>query len=235
MKFHRVLVLIALICIGLTAALCAQTTEPSETYENHSLLHLDPLLAALLPEFLGGGYDVIRILPDGAMKIAAVPAERDELVAKYGAIVEIENLEEHFRKTLDTSRPMGGYRTYDDTFGELYFWSVLHPDIIHVDTIGYSLEGRPIVAVKLSDNVTVDEDEPEVFYNALTHAREPITLELLLYYIQYLIDNRSEADISELINGTEMWFVPIVNPDGYVYKRGDQPERRRHVAKEPPR
>jgi len=152
----------------------------------------------------------------------ATPVEREELITQYGAQIEIENLEEHYRQRLDPAKDMGGYHTYSETWSELYQASF--DTLARLDTIGYSLEGRPIFALKISGNVDVDEDEPEVFINGLTHAREAITVEIVLHFIWYLLDNYAEPQIGALIDSTEIWLVPIVNPDGWVYNEQTNPD-----------
>ena len=46
--------------------------------------------------------------------------------------------------------------------------------------IGTSYQGRTIWAVKISDNVATDENEPEVLFTAHQHAREHLTVEMAL-------------------------------------------------------
>ncbi|MEA2063965.1 MAG: M14 family zinc carboxypeptidase, partial [Gemmatimonadota bacterium] len=82
--------------------------------------------------------------------------------------------------------------------------------------IGRSLWDKPVWMVRVSDNAHLDEDEPEVFYNSLIHAREGMSLMTLLYYLRYLVQSYPEADsVREVVDSREMYFVPIVNPDGY--------------------
>ena len=55
-----------------------------------------------------------------------------------------------------------------------------YQNILLVDTIGYSsLENIPIVAVKISDNVQVKEDEPRVLFVGQVHAEEVLGLSLI--------------------------------------------------------
>jgi hypothetical protein len=58
----------------------------------------------------------------------------------------------------------------------------------------------------------------------LIHAREPITIELLLYFMRYLTNNYgSDSLVAYLVDNRELWFVPIMNPDGYEYNRINDP------------
>ena len=95
----------------------------------------------------------------------------------------------------------------------------MYPDFVsEKDSIGTSIEGRTIWAFKVSDYPSVDEDEPEVLYTGLTHAREPVSMMNLFFFVRWLCENYSSDPTAEfLVNHREMWFVPIINPDGYVY------------------
>ncbi|MFF5213834.1 M14 family zinc carboxypeptidase [Micromonospora sp. NPDC000442] len=93
-----------------------------------------------------------------------------------------------------------------------------HPTIARKISIGSSYEGRDLVAVKISDNVATDENEPEILFNAQQHAREHLTVEMALYLLDLFTDNYgSDSRITSLVNGREIWVVPSVNPDGSEY------------------
>ncbi|MCF7796263.1 MAG: immune inhibitor A [Lentisphaeria bacterium] len=121
---------------------------------------------------------------------------------------------------------MGGYYTYAEVGWLLDSLHAAHPDLVSEKiSIGQSVQGRDIWAFKLSDNVDVDEDEPEVFYNALIHAREPAAMMTVLYYVFQLVDGyATNPEYKYLVDNRELWFVPIVNPDGYVYNETHYPD-----------
>ncbi len=78
--------------------------------------------------------------------------------------------------------------------------------------------------IKISDNASVDETEPEILYTAVHHAREAESLSQLIYYMWYLLENYStDVTIQSLVNNTEMFFVPCLNPDGYMYNQLTDP------------
>ncbi len=93
-----------------------------------------------------------------------------------------------------------------------------HPDLISRTTIGTSFEGRELWAIKISDNVGVDEGEPEVLFSAGQHAREHITIEMALYLIDELTGKYlSDPRIKGIVDSREIWIIPSVNPDGSEY------------------
>jgi len=103
----------------------------------------------------------------------------------------------------------------------------LYPDIISEKLIiGQSNEGNDIWAFKLSDNPAQDENEPEILYSGLTHAREPLSMMNLFYFVQKICEGYTVGDDLEaiyLVNERENWFVPVVNPDGYIYNEFIEP------------
>jgi hypothetical protein len=93
-----------------------------------------------------------------------------------------------------------------------------HPDLISRTTIGASYEGRELWALKISDNVGVDEGEPEVLFTAGQHAREHLTVEMALYLIDELTGKyATDPRIRGIVDSREIWIVPSVNPDGSEY------------------
>ncbi|GIJ23358.1 M14 family zinc carboxypeptidase [Micromonospora lutea] len=93
-----------------------------------------------------------------------------------------------------------------------------HPSIARKISIGSSYEGRDLVAVKISDNVATDENEPEILFNSQQHAREHLTVEMAIYLLNLFTDNYgSDSRITNLVNNREIWIVPSVNPDGSEY------------------
>ena len=90
-----------------------------------------------------------------------------------------------------------------------------YPDITTVKVIGKTLEGREILAVKISDNPMIDEVEPTVLVNAMHHAREVMTPEITTDMIQYLTSNYGTDDqVTSWVNNTEIWVIPMFNMDG---------------------
>ncbi|MGW6459541.1 M14 family metallopeptidase, partial [Streptomyces sp. NPDC055078] len=93
-----------------------------------------------------------------------------------------------------------------------------NPAIMSKRVIGRSHQGREIIAIKVSDNVATDENEPEVLFTAHQHAREHLTVEMALYLLRELAeDYGTDPRITNAVNGREIWIVPDVNPDGGEY------------------
>ncbi|MFF2348737.1 M14 family metallopeptidase [Kitasatospora sp. NPDC058115] len=111
-----------------------------------------------------------------------------------------------------------GYHNYAEAAADIDAVVAAHPDIMSKRVIGTSYEGRPIVAVKISDNVGTDENEPEVLFTAHQHAREHLTVEMSLYLLHEFGDKyATDSRIAGAVNSREIWIVPDLNPDGGEY------------------
>ncbi|HOZ51441.1 MAG TPA: M14 family zinc carboxypeptidase [Chitinophagaceae bacterium] len=122
---------------------------------------------------------------------------------------------------------MGGYMTLNQAIQNLDSMVILYPNLVKpAQTIGTTLQGRPIKLYKISDNPSLSEpQEQKVLFTALHHAREPQSLALLVYYMWYVLENYNTSDsvIKHMIDDREMFFIPILNPDGYAYNELTDP------------
>jgi carboxypeptidase T len=115
-----------------------------------------------------------------------------------------------------------GFHTYGEMSADIdavvAAAAVAHPNIIRKFSIGKSYQGRELWAVKISDNVDVDEAEPEVLFDGLHHAREHMAVEMTLAIMHWLVDGYgSDPTITNLVDNREIWIVFNVNPDGGEY------------------
>lgn len=163
---------------------------------------------------------------DGWLEIVGSQKDLDELEALgFRATVIHPDLKAFYKSRL-ADKDMGGYLTLSEVWDSVDAIVADHPDIITGrQFIGNTWEGRSMYALKISDNPTQDEPEPEVMYTAAIHAREVITPLVLLNVMNYLTDNYGVLpEITELVDERELWFVPIVNPDGYYHNQVTDPD-----------
>jgi len=120
---------------------------------------------------------------------------------------------------------MGGHYTLAEMEAILDDFHSNYPNLCSQKvSIGQSVEGREIWMVKISDNVGSDESEPEVLYDALHHAREPLSMSTTLLFMDELLDGYGvDPEATFLIDERELYFIPCVNPDGYEYNRSIAP------------
>lgn len=114
----------------------------------------------------------------------------------------------------------GGFCTIDECYAHLDNMFALYPNLITEKTPVSSMvtyQNRTMYYVKLSDNPNESEGEPQVLYTGMHHAREGIGMQHLLYYMYYLLENyETNKEVADLVNSTEMFFIPILNVDGYA-------------------
>lgn len=122
---------------------------------------------------------------------------------------------------------MGGFYTYAEVVQKLDSMRLRYPNLISVkQSLGLSVENRNIWAVKISDNPDINESstEPAIYFDALHHAREPESMACMMYYMYWLLENYgTDPEATSLMNNREIYFVPVVNPDGYVYNQSTNP------------
>ncbi|MFH9663091.1 M14 family metallopeptidase [Streptomyces sp. NPDC017248] len=110
------------------------------------------------------------------------------------------------------------YHNYAEANAEIDQRLAAYPGIMSKRVIGKSYQGRDIIAVKVSDNVGTDENEPEVLFTAHQHAREHLTVEMALYLLRELgAGYGTDPRITDIVNSREIWIVPDLNPDGGEY------------------
>lgn len=120
---------------------------------------------------------------------------------------------------------MGGHWTLAQMEAILDALHTQNPSICAAKTsIGMSIENRPIWMVKISDNVGVDEHEPEVLFDALHHAREPLSMEATVVFMEWLVTNYGiDPEATMIVDERELYFVPCLNPDGYEFNFQNNP------------
>lgn len=202
------------------AALAALTAAPSFATQ----------LIRVTPQTKQAHRQVLEVAPEsgacGAMRVGssiefAAEPERVADLRAHGFDVEvvIDDLEAHYRTRLRGGGLFGLYHTYTEAIEAMDALVAAHPDLIGPKfSIGQTTEGREIWVYKISDNPALDEDEPEIFFNAYIHSREVITFEIVYALAQELLGGYgSDPEMTARVDGTEIFILPVVNPDGVEY------------------
>ncbi|MCS0603289.1 M14 family zinc carboxypeptidase [Streptomyces sp. LP11] len=125
----------------------------------------------------------------------------------------------------------GVFRPYSGSGGlreEILRTAQANPGLTKVESIGKTLKGQDILAVKLTRNAKKSKDgsKPAVLYVSNQHAREWITPEMTRRLLHYYLDNyTSDRRVKKIVDSTELWFVLSANPDGYDYTFQDSDAR----------
>jgi hypothetical protein len=113
------------------------------------------------------------------------------------------------------------YPTYSQYIQIMQSFATDYPNLCKLVEFGQSVDGRKLLAVKISDNVNDTEEEPAFLYTSTMHGDEVTGYMLMLRLIDYLLSNyNSNSRITDLVNTTEIWINPLSNPDG-TYSSGN--------------
>jgi hypothetical protein len=117
----------------------------------------------------------------------------------------------------------GVFRRYSGAGGlkeEMEAQAEAYPDITKLEVIGQTTNGQDIVAVKVGRNADTTRDgaRPTSVYIGAQHAREWITPEMIRRLLDHVLTGYgNDARITRIVNQTDLWFIPVANPDGYDF------------------
>ena len=108
------------------------------------------------------------------------------------------------------------YLVYDSLMRR---FATTYPEICKLDTIGFSVDNRLILALKISSNPYSDIDNPKFFYSSTMHGDEITGFVLMLRLADWLLANYGiDQRATNIINNTQVFINPLANPDGtYAY------------------
>ncbi|PZS40368.1 MAG: carboxypeptidase, partial [Pseudonocardiales bacterium] len=163
-------------------------------------------------DVLSGGRDYLEI--------RATPAQAERLRASGLRLLALPAAVPTPLPVAPGQFPIGyqGYHTYRQLTTELDSLAAAHPHQVAVSSYGKSAQGRPLLLVKVSDDVRTDKHEPEVLFTCAQHAREHITVEMCLHIVRRLTQGYgTDPAITRLLKSREIWVMPMANPDGAEY------------------
>ena len=130
-------------------------------------------------------------------------------------------------KQFAAAQAVGGYnvwRSYDEPGGirdQMYALARNYPQVTKLVQIGTTIKGREILALKVTQGARdkPDGSRPAVLFSATQHAREWIATEIDRRLMHHYVNGwkANDKQIKDLLKSTELWFVPVMNPDGYQY------------------
>ncbi|MEY4629990.1 MAG: hypothetical protein RIQ81_110 [Pseudomonadota bacterium] len=111
--------------------------------------------------------------------------------------------------------PDEGYKTPGEVDFAVQSLADRYPELVTVESFGRTQEGRDLWAIKITSGESSKYGKPVVFLNALHHAREVMTVEVVMDAAESLAAGyERDAQIKQWLDTTEVWVVPMVNPDG---------------------
>ncbi|HEX6850711.1 MAG TPA: M14 family zinc carboxypeptidase [Candidatus Polarisedimenticolaceae bacterium] len=117
--------------------------------------------------------------------------------------------------TSDSFEALSDYLSPAEVAQRIDQYVAAYPALAKKEAYATTVEGRTVWAVKISDNVAVDEDEPAVLVVAQHHAREVMTPEIAMDAVDYLLTRyATDPQVKAWVDATEIWILPNHNPDG---------------------
>jgi hypothetical protein len=111
-----------------------------------------------------------------------------------------------------------GYQEYDEIIKTFKEWENICPDLIDIDSYGKTSLNSDIYFLKISNEY--NPSDKIVLITSCIHGNEPLSTSTLMCFIANLINDYGKSEeITDLINTRTIYFVPVVSPDSYPYKR----------------
>lgn len=225
MSFKR----IAMLGVMLGAALATASVARADrmTYEGHKWVRVDLTDPADWDRFMtltGESWTSLACDPPSSadhLDVEVSPAEAAQLDGwgfKYEVVVD--NLGPLVANNYEQGAATAffdDYRTLDQINAQVDSYASTFPDLVTVQTIGNSLEGRAIRVMRLTSQGG-PPNKPMIFYHGGQHAREWVNVPVPMYLADWLLNNYGiNEQATRLLDNAEWAIVPVMNPDGYVY------------------
>lgn len=119
--------------------------------------------------------------------------------------------------TQDTVETYNKYYNYVDLTGLVQSLAQKYPHIANLSSIGQSVEGRELWVMRITKDPNMDTPgKPRFKYVGNMHGDETVSRQVLVYLIEYLLTHYGEdSRITELVNNTDIYIMPSMNPDGF--------------------
>ncbi len=106
---------------------------------------------------------------------------------------------------------------YNDIGTDLLAHQSTYPTLCERYDLGLSVNGRHLWALRITDNISLEEDEPEFKYIATMHGDEIVGTKMCMMLIDYLLTNYGgDPQATNIVDSVDLWIVPLMNPDGYT-------------------
>ncbi len=199
----------------LAAALLLPSAAQAYPRDDAAVVEVDVRSRAEVRRLDRLGMDIMDVR-DGVAEIAATPSEMDVLRANgYIPRIVVERMVDQVRSLRLEDR--GEYHSYSELTTDMAAWASAYPSITELISIGESVYGREIWAMKITDNPGVEEFEPEIQWIGAHHGDETISVEVCYYMIDHLLTNYgTDPQVTWLVDEREIWIVPMFNPDGHT-------------------
>jgi len=154
---------------------------------------------------------------DAGANFARALVNDEEIKALTDAGYDLVIVIDDYQAYKDEIFQRGFYHTYSEVYAVLDSFVTEYSNICRLDTIGFSVQGRPIWAMRVTDNPLIEENEPEIRLAGNIHGDEHIGTEITLYFLRHLLVNYAvDPQVQVIVDNNEIWILPTLNPDGKV-------------------
>jgi hypothetical protein len=214
---------VVLLAIGIIAATPSKNVEKigSYTLTSTDKTQLDSISEKFEIVERNGDTFEIYVLEEQAEKFLKIAPS---------ATLNTDDINSELRERFENKNEISGYRDIEEVYSYMEKLAADYPAIVSLEEYGKSQRGRTLYALKISDNVEINEDEPELMITSATHGDEVITVEVNLRLIDELVKGYGEDErLTAMVDEHELFFIPVVNPDGFAnhsrYANGVDPNR----------
>ncbi len=107
------------------------------------------------------------------------------------------------------------YRANPEIEAAFTQWAAAYPGLCATGSLGTSAQGRNLWYLRITANPAVEADKPAVKLLSTIHGNEPVGTELLLELAELLLEGYgTDPRLTALVDATDLWLVPLLNPDG---------------------
>ena len=109
------------------------------------------------------------------------------------------------------------FHSYSQMYNNFIAMAAANPNIAEIVVLGTSVQGRDIFALRISGNISEEEEEPEIGFWGCIHGNECGAAEMPYMYAEYLLENYGVIpQVTAYVDNNEIWCLPVTNPDGRV-------------------
>jgi Zinc carboxypeptidase/Immune inhibitor A peptidase M6 len=225
---ERLTVLVVLAAVTLLGAVTVSSAGSSAGGPNDLELYQATVGPAKAASLANGGYDVTPVSQSAegvTVALVLAPAEHQRLEDEGVDLEVVRDPQGRTQEQRAAQEAVNGFnvwRDYDGADGiaaQMRSIAKSHPKLAQLRVYGKSLDGRKLLAIRVTKKVnkTKLRKKPAVLYQGTTHAREWISTEVDMRLLRWYLDNADTKRVRKILNRTELWFVPVVNPDGYQF------------------
>ena len=161
----------------------------------------------------------VELVQRSALVVTATPAEAERIRQLGHRVTPLDAARAPAAAEPRAFPPAdSGYHDYAELSAEVADVAAANQTLVSRFSIGSSQLNRNLWAAKVSDNVGIDEAEPEVLFTCGQHAREHLSVEMCLYLLKELTSTYgTNTQVRSMVNSREIYIIFNLNPDGSEY------------------